>query len=480
MRLDGLIAEANLRGSGLLVQTVGDTSVDVGPVSMDSRKVAPGSLFACVPGTSVDGHAYAVSAVAEGAVALLCEHPLGLPVPQVVVTSVRQAMGPVCDVAYGHPSRDLLVAGVTGTNGKTTTCAFLASIFEASGWRARTIGTLTSRRTTPEAPDLHALLAEWRDRGGRAVAVEVSSHALDQHRTDAVTFAAGVFTNLSPEHLDYHHTMDAYFEAKARLFAPGRVGVAVVNGADPWGRRLAERVASGGDRLVTFSPADATQLQMEPGRSTFVWRGRPVTIRLGGAFNVTNAVAAAVCAEAMGAGTDAIVEGLAALESVEGRFQMVDQGQPFAVIVDYAHTPDGLAQVLEAARQICAGRLVVVFGAGGDRDREKRPLMGAAAAAHADLVLVTSDNPRSEDPDSIIAEVISGAAGAPNVRSETDRASAIATALATASSGDVVVIAGKGHEKGQEIGGRVQPFDDVEVASSALRRIIVSRQGGGR
>jgi UDP-N-acetylmuramoyl-L-alanyl-D-glutamate--2,6-diaminopimelate ligase len=480
VRLDGLIAEASLAELGLLVEASGDTSTDVTAVTMDSRRVTPGCLFACVPGSRVDGHLYARAAVAEGAAALVCERRLDLAVPQVVVTSVRRALGPLCDVAYGRPSQDLLVAAVTGTNGKTTTCAFLQAIFEANGWPAMTVGTLTQRRTTPEAPDLHALLADWRRDGGRAVAMEVSSHALDQHRTDAVRFAAGVFTNLTPEHLDYHRTMDAYFESKARLFAPGRVGVAVVNAGDPWGARLADALRASGDRLVTFTPDDAEDVSLAASGSTFRWRGQSASIRVGGGFNVVNAVAAATCAEAMGVAPEVVASGLGRVSSVAGRFQPVDAGQPFTVIVDYAHTPDGLSKVLEAARQICAGRLVVVFGAGGDRDREKRPLMGASAARLADLVLVTSDNPRGEDPDRIIAEVVAGAAGAGNVRSETDRASAIATALATASPGDVVVIAGKGHEKGQEIGGRVLPFDDVAVASAALRRILGSRQDGAR
>ncbi|MDA8044541.1 MAG: UDP-N-acetylmuramoyl-L-alanyl-D-glutamate--2,6-diaminopimelate ligase [Actinomycetota bacterium] len=480
MQLDGLIAEANLAELGLLVQTVGDLSSEVGSVTMDSRQVRRASLFACVPGRTADGHLFAGAALAEGAAALLCERPLDVAAPQVVVRSVRRALGPVCDAVYGHPSRDLLIAAVTGTNGKTTTCAFLRSVFEVNGWPARTVGTLTSHRTTPEAPELHALLAEWRRDGGRAVAMEVSSHALDQHRTDAVHFSAAVFTNLSPEHLDYHATMEDYFEAKASLFASGRAGVAVVNADDRWGARLAERVGRAGDPVVTYRHADAEGLALAPSGSTFRWRGRPVGLRVGGDFNVTNALAAATAAEAMGADLDAIVEGLGRVDSVEGRFQLVDAGQPFTVIVDYAHTPDGLAKILDAARRICAGRLVAVFGAGGDRDREKRPLMGQVAAERADLVLVTSDNPRGEDPDSIIVEVVGGATGATNVRADPDRASAITTALATAAPGDVVVIAGKGHEKGQEIGGRVLPFDDVEVATAALHRIIESRQAGGR
>ena len=480
MRLDRLISEAGLAAPGLLLESSGDLGTDVSSVTMDSRRVAPGCLFACVPGARADGHVFAAGAVEDGAVALLCERRLDVPVPQIVVTSVRRALGAVCHVVYGRPSDDLLIAAVTGTNGKTTTCSFLRGIFDANGWPATTIGTLTQNRTTPEAPDLHAVLADWRRNGGRAVAMEVSSHALHQHRTDAVRFVAGVFTNLSREHLDYHWTMEACFESKARLFEPGRVPVAVVNVADPWGGRLADRVRSAGDRLVPFSPDDAEELALSPSGSTFRWRGQQVSIRVGGAFNVVNALAAATCAEAMGVPLDVIAAGLGRVESVPGRFQVVEAGQPFTVVVDYAHTPDGLTKVLQSARQICEGRLVAVFGAGGDRDREKRPLMGAIAAKLADLVLVTSDNPRSEDPDVIIGEVTAGAAGAANVRSEADRAAAIATALATASAGDVVVIAGKGHEKGQEVAGRVLPFDDVEVAERALRRIIDSRQGGGR
>ncbi|MBV9660102.1 MAG: UDP-N-acetylmuramoyl-L-alanyl-D-glutamate--2,6-diaminopimelate ligase [Acidimicrobiales bacterium] len=477
MRLDGLIAEAGLPVSGLLIEAVGDQATEVLGITMDSHDVRPGDIFACVPGRTADGHAFASAAVSDGAVALLCERQLDVDVPQIVVSSVRRAVGPVSDVLSGRPSLDLTVAAVTGTNGKTTTCAFVRSIFEANGWKATTVGTLTQRRTTPEAPELHALLADWRRAGGRAVAMEVSSHALDQHRTDAVRFAAGVFTNLSPDHLDYHQTMEAYFEAKARLFEPGRVGVAVVNRDDSWGRQLIERIrrAQGDDHLVTWSPDDATEVEITPGESRFTWHGVRTAIHLGGRFNIANAVAAATAAAALGVPADAIAEGLRDTGGVPGRFQKVDAGQPFTVIVDYAHTPDGLAQVIAAVRESSPGRVIVVFGAGGDRDREKRPLMGAAAAAGADLAIVTSDNPRREDPEAIIAEVVSGATDRSKLLVEPDRASAIAAALATAQGGDIVVIAGKGHEKDQEIAGRVFPFDDVEVADAALRRILGSR-----
>lgn len=478
MRLDRLVEEAGWALGGGGIELIGDGSVDVGSVAMDSRRVVPGSLFACVPGATADGHLFAPVAVAGGAVALLCERWLELDVAQLVVPSVRAALGPICHVAYGRPSDDLHVAAVTGTNGKTTTVAFLRAVLEANGWPATMIGTLTQSRTTPEAPDIHGLLAAWRASGGLAAAMEVSSHALEQHRTDSVRFEAGVFTNLSPEHLDYHHDMESYFEAKARLFETGRVGVAVVCTDDEWGARLAERVRGGGDELVTYSLADATDVEMTSAGTRFTWRGRRIEIALGGSFNMANALAAASCAAAMGAGDGAIAGGLASVVSVPGRFELVDAGQDFAVVVDYAHTPDGLAQVLRAARHICEGRLIAVFGAGGDRDREKRPLMGSAAAELADLVLVTSDNPRNEDPEAIIGQILAGTEGFDHVRPVADRALAISAAVSAAGPGDVIVIAGKGHEKGQEIAGRTLPFDDVEVARQTIARMLSARAGG--
>ena len=477
MRLDGLVAEASLQDLGLLVSVTGDAGVDVGSITLDSREVEPGAVFACVPGDTTDGHLFAPAAVAGGASALLCERVLDLPVPQVIVSSVRRALGPVCDVLYGRPSAHLTVAGVTGTNGKTTTCAFIHAIFEANGWPCLTIGTLSQRRTTPEAPELQRLLAEWRQAGGAAVSMEVSSHALQQHRADAVRFAVGVFTNLTRDHLDYHGTMDAYFEAKAMLFDPGRVQVAVINQSDSWGQKLIDRVrAEGTTRVVTFDPEAAQDVVLRPDGSTFRWEGRTLSLNVGGRFNVSNAVAAAMCARAVGIEPETIAAGLARVNAVDGRFELVDEGQPFTVIVDYAHTPDGLAKVLQAAGELSTGRLIVVFGAGGERDHDKRPLMGAIVSERADLAVVTSDNPRSEDPNRIIEDILSGTDGRPNVIVDADRASAIATALANAEAGDMVVVAGKGHEQGQDLGGRVVPFDDVEVVRAALARIQASRQ----
>ncbi len=472
MRLDTLAADAGLDAVGLL-ELRGDPSVDVIAVTHDSRQVRAGTLFACIPGTHADGHQFAAAAVRSGARALLCEHPLDLDVPQLVARSTRQALAPVADALWDHPSRDLTVIGVTGTNGKTTTCELLRAIFAAHGWRAAVVGTLTQVRTTPEAPELQARLAAMRSDGVQAVAMEVSSHALDQHRVDAVRFAAGVLTNVTQDHLDYHKTMEAYFSAKARLFEPGRVEVAVVNRDDPWGQRLLHQVVD----AVTFGFDDAADVRLTPEGSTFTWEGVGITVRLGGRFNVLNALAAATCARALGIDAVTVARGLAAVALVPGRFESVDAGQPFTVLVDYAHTPDGLIQALTAARELTGGRLLVVFGAGGDRDHAKRPLMGAAATELADLAVITSDNPRSEDPASIIDQILIGVADRSKVVVEADRAQAIAAAVTAASPGDVVVVAGKGHERGQEIAGQVLPFDDAEEARNALRRVAADPQG---
>jgi UDP-N-acetylmuramoyl-L-alanyl-D-glutamate--2,6-diaminopimelate ligase len=484
MRLDALVAQADLPAAGApALRMLGDaTGAEVTAITMDSGAVSKGTLYCCVRGQRFDGHDFAPAAVAEGAVALLCQRPLDLPVAQVVVGDVRAAAAPLASVVYGRPSEALMVLGVTGTNGKTTTTYLLESIFEAAGLPGATIGTLSGARTTPEAPVVQAMLARFRAEGRVAVAMEVSSHALVQHRVDAVCFAAAVFTNLSQDHLDYHATMEDYFEAKARLFAPGRAAVAVVNGDDPWGRRLLDRLAStaaGTTRVVPFSLDDAERLEIGATGSRFRWRGQDVALQLGGRFNVRNALAAATAAEAVGIDRPSIVAGVERLASVRGRFEPVRAGQPFTVLVDYAHTPEGLEEALRGAREMTsrAGRVIVVFGAGGDRDQAKRPLMGAAATAGADLAVLTSDNPRSEDPAAIIAQVAEGASGGGELRVEPDRGRAISVALATARPADVVVLAGKGHETVQERQGSSIPFDDAEVARRALAELC--RQRGG-
>jgi UDP-N-acetylmuramoyl-L-alanyl-D-glutamate--2,6-diaminopimelate ligase len=463
VRLDAAVAALPVR------RVVGDGSVEVTGITHDSRRVRPGDLFCCVRGERADGHDFAPAAVAAGASALLCERDLDLPVPRVVVPDTRAAMGPVADAVFGHPSRRLAVVGVTGTNGKTTTVHLLATVCEHAGMPCGVIGTLTGVRTTPEAPDLQASLAGFVDGGKRAVAMEVSSHALDLHRVDAVRFSVAVFTNLGRDHLDFHETVEAYFRAKARLFEPERSAVGVVNADDPHGRLLLEAA-----RIPTrpFSLADAADLQAGVAGSTFTWQGHGVRLRLGGLFNVTNALAAATAARELGIEAAAIAAGLSAAEPVPGRFERIDVGQPFAVVVDYAHTPEALEQVLRAARG-GGGRVIVVFGCGGDRDPTKRPLMGAVAARLADVAVITSDNPRHEDPMAIIADIRAGAAeGGAEVVVEPDRRAAIATALGTARPGDVVVLAGKGHEAVQEVGGRAVPFDDRVVVRELLAEVV--------
>ena len=470
----------------------GDPVVDVRSVEYDSRRVRPGACFACVPGEHTDGHAYAPEAVASGAVALLVERPLGLGVVQARVPDVRTVLGPVASRIVGDPSRALRCIGVTGTNGKTTTTFLLQSIAEAAGERAGLVGTTGARIggrrietgfTTPEAPELQALLAAMRDQGVTAVAMEVSSHALAQHRVDGTWFAAACFTNLSHDHLDYHHTIEAYFEAKARLFTPERCGVAVTNLDDPHGREIAHRAAGLGIPVVTYARDDATAdvgvdavgygatgtdlvvLDRRAGES--VATHLPIV----GPVNVWNALAAAATARALDTPLDAVGRGLAAAPVVPGRLERIDAGQPFTVLVDYAHTPDALVHAVAAARVLAGDRRVgVVFGCGGDRDADKRAPMGRAAAS-ADLVVVTSDNPRSEDPAEIAAAAAAGVRdGGGNPVVEPDRRAAITRALAWAAGGDVVLIAGKGHESGQTAGGVTVPFDDRDVAREALAK----------
>jgi UDP-N-acetylmuramoyl-L-alanyl-D-glutamate--2,6-diaminopimelate ligase len=439
--------------------------VEVLDLAYDTRKVERGALFFCVPGERADGHEFGAEAVARGAAALVVERPLDVAVPQLVVPSARAAMATAADVFFGEPTRELQVAGVTGTNGKTTTTFLLRSILEAAGRRPGLVGTVEARvggervkleRTTPEAIDLQRLFRAMLDAGDRSCAIEASSHASELGRLDGTRFAVLVFTNLTHEHLDFHGTMERYFEAKRRLFASGVP--AAVNVGDPWGRRLADEL---GDAL-TFGFADDAEI----GPDALAGVG----LRLPGRFNVENALGAVAASRLLGIAEEAIAAGLEAVDGVPGRFELVDEGQPFTVVVDYAHKPDALANVLRTARELGDGRVICVFGCGGDRDREKRPLMGRVATELADLVVVTSDNPRSEDPRAIVDETLPGTIG--EVVVELDRRAAIAWAIEAAREGDVVVIAGKGHELGQEIAGEIHPFDDREVAREALRRLV--------
>lgn len=450
---------------------VGDPSTPVRAVTHDSTRVLPGSLFCCVVGERADGHDFAAAAVDAGASVLLTQRELPLAVTQLVVADTRAAMGPLAAEFWGRPSGSasepgLAVVGVTGTNGKTTTVTLIQQILERLGVRCGVIGTLTGTRTTPEAPDLQAQLRGFADEGYEVVAMEVSSHALALHRVDGTWFRVAVFTNLGVDHLDFHETPERYFDAKARLFDSRFTDTAIVNIDDVHGRLL--RDASTLD-VVGYSLDDVAGLEMSPAGSSFGWRGHDVRLPLAGRFNVSNALAAAEAVRALGHGPAAVAAALASTGAPAGRFEVLDVGQPFSVVVDYAHTPDALANLLVTARELVGadGELRVVFGCGGDRDRTKRPEMGRIAAELADDVIVTSDNPRSEDPAAIIAAVTSGTTVP--LRTEIDRRAAIELALAAASAGDVVVIAGKGHETTQTIGDTVSAFDDRAVARDWLR-----------
>jgi UDP-N-acetylmuramoyl-L-alanyl-D-glutamate--2,6-diaminopimelate ligase len=461
---------------------IGQRPVEILDLAYDTRQVRAGTLFFCVAGATRDGHELAAEAVEAGAVALVVERPVEADVPQLVVESVRASMAVAADAFFDRPTGSLTVAGVTGTNGKSTTAYLLRSVLETDGRSTALIGTVEwivggERRdaphTTPEAIDLQRLFHEMREAGNDAVAIEASSHGSHYRRLDRVRFDALVFTNLTQEHLDLHGDMEEYFQAKRRLFTGITAPPAAVNVGDPYGRRLAEELeAAHRAPLMTFGlrpEADVRPdgLELGPHGSTFTAAGLDLETHLPGIFNVENVLGAVAAAMLLDVDDGAIVAGIAAVRGVAGRFEAVDEGQRFAVVVDYAHKPDALAAVLQAARPLGDGKLTVVFGAGGDRDRSKRSEMGRVARQLADSVIVTSDNPRSEDPLEIIGEVLHGAGT--DVEVDPDRRSAIETAIARAADGDVVVIAGKGHEQGQEIAGVVHPFDDREIARAALR-----------
>ena len=435
---------------------VGDGALEIRELAYDAREVPRDTLFFCVPVAKADGHDFAAEALERGAAALVVVRRLDLDAPQLVVPSVRAAMPLAAVEFFEDPTARLPVAGITGTNGKTTTAYLLWSILTAAGEQPGLLTNVERRvggevrevgLNTPESIDLQRLFSEMLEQGNRGCVMEATSMASAKGRLEGTRFAVLVFTNLTQDHLDFHGTMEEYFESKRRLFA--QAGHTVVNVGDEYGARLAAELPD----AMTFRPDDAL-----PG----------VELKLAGRFNAENALAAAAAARALGIGEAAIKQGIEAVHRVPGRFERVDEGQLFTVLVDYAHTPGALETVLEAARELGpGGRLICVFGAGGDRDRAKRPLMGRVVAELADISLVTSDNPRSEDPAAIAAEVVDGL----DLEVELDRRRAIERALDSAQAGDVVVIAGKGHEQGQEAGGRKVPFDDREVAREALRRL---------
>jgi UDP-N-acetylmuramoyl-L-alanyl-D-glutamate--2,6-diaminopimelate ligase len=476
-------------------------SREVTAVAYDSRRVAPGTVFVAWRGQHADGVSFAEQAIARGAAAVVAEatRPAGLSVPWIQVSDARLALARLAAAFQGHPSDDLLVVGITGTNGKTTTSYLLSAIFDRAGVPCGRLGTVSYRirdeeraapHTTPEAPELQGLLREMVERGCRACVMEVSSHALALRRVDATRFGAAVFTNLTRDHLDFHADMEAYFVAKRRLFemlGPDRLGV--VNADDP----VAPRLVATAPRPVTFAIDRAADVTPGPIASTlaglqFEIRTPRGTVhaasRLIGRPNVYNILAAVTTSMALDVPFNAIERAIANVDSIPGRFQVVsDAADEVQVIVDYAHTDDALRNLLETARSLTSGRLITVFGCGGDRDRSKRPLMGAVAARLSDVVVVTSDNPRSEEPEAIIAEIMRGIqppadrvpraeAGSrgPACLSIPDRSEAIARAIRQARPGDLVLLAGKGHETYQVIGERVLPFDDVEAARAALAR----------
>jgi UDP-N-acetylmuramoyl-L-alanyl-D-glutamate--2,6-diaminopimelate ligase len=479
------------RVSPLCVLGVPD-GLTISDVVFDHREVKQDALFCCLVGQHADGHQFVREAALAGATAFICEHSISEEVfgaVQLVVSpgTARIAMARAACAFYSDPGEAMKTIGVTGTNGKTTTTYLLRSILERHGWRTGVLGTLDGARTTPEAPHLQRALARQRDAGIAAMALEVSSHALAQHRVAGMRFDVGVFTNLTQDHLDFHGTMEAYFQTKTMLFSPELADKGVVNIDDPYGQRLLDHNQI---PLVTYSLDDATALDIGITQSRFEYQGRKIRLRLGGRFNVYNALAAATAARELGVSADVIADGLSSAPPVAGRFESIEAGG-VVVLVDYAHTPNGLEEVLRSARLALQGnglnisssrdpsklgRLLVVFGAGGERDRGKRPAMGAIAASFADGIVITSDNPRSEDPEAIIAEIKAGVPSSARVVIEPDRRRAIALALTQARPGDVVVVAGKGHETTQQFADRSIRFDDREVVREEFARLGLTKE----
>lgn len=479
-RVDAVVGA--IHAAGLTCELVGEPDVVVTSVTHDSRRVAAGSLFVCLRGDAFDGHDFAEAAVAAGASAVLVDHRLAdlNGASQLIVGNTRHAVGPAAAAIVDHPSRRLTTVGITGTNGKTTTAQMVATILDAADMSPGVVGTLHGARTTPEAADLQHTLAGFVAHGQSSAVMEVSSHALALHRVDGTSFDVVAFTNFGQDHLDLHQTVEEYFRAKSMLFDRKFSPVAVVNVDDPHGRVLADvlldRTGDESLRVVEISTTDASDVVVEAGRHSYRWRGHAVAVPIGGDFNVANSLAALTIAVELGVEPATAVNGLAQLETVPGRFERVDNDRAaergISVIVDYAHTPDGLEQLIESARHVVGADhdVIVTFGCGGDRDRDKRSSMGEVAARLADRVIVTSDNPRTEDPSAIIDDVLSGVAEhyRCTTTSNPDRRAAIAEALDAAKQGDIVLIAGKGHEATQDLGDTIIDFDDRRVAGSLL------------
>ena len=472
-QLDELLAST----SEIVVnQIIGNAKVKVSDITHDSSKVSRGSIFCCIVGENADGHNFAKVAAANGAIALLVERRVEVDITQVIVSDVRSSMGYLAAELFNRPSEKLNVIGITGTNGKTTTAHMLASILRQHGWSTSVIGTLTGSRTTPESTDLQRLLAEELNRGGQAVVMEVSSHALALGRVEGTSFKATVFTNLGQDHLDFHKSIEDYFAAKARLFTNQFTKLCIINRDDVRGSLLIDTISKDKElRIESFGMSDAKAVHAGASRISFDWQGQKIESLMGGNFNVMNALAAATAAAKLGVTVGDIAKGLAAASAVPGRFESVTEGQDFSVVIDYAHTPEALQNVLLAGRKIVGeqSRVIVVFGCGGGRDQLKRPKMGDVATKFADVVYITSDNPRYEDAQTIVKEVLQGVSNVSGVSSkvitELDRRLAITAAFAAAKPGDIVIIAGKGHETTQTIGANETPFSDVQVSRELLK-----------
>lgn len=482
----------------LITRIVGDADTDITGIEADSRKIKPGDLFLCIPGLTVDGHDYAPKALALGASALVTERELDLPIPQLVVKDARYAMAALAAHFYGYPSEEMKMIGITGTNGKTTTTYLLEKILADQGFTTGLMGNIhikigneyheNKATNTQEALELQRILRQMADSGTEYCVMEVSSHGLAMGRVKGVSFRTGIFTNLTQDHLDYHKTMEAYTEAKGLLFArlgnsfngePAGRKYAVLNVDDAASERFEELTAA---QVITYGidqPCDvqATDIRMTSQGTAFEVRtfagNRSLQLRLVGKFNVYNTLAAISAALAEGISLDAICDSLAAVQVVEGRMEVVDEGQPYLVLVDYAHTPDGLENALSTVCEFAEGRVITVFGCGGDRDRTKRPVMGKVAASYSDYVYVTSDNPRTEDPEAILRDIVPGLEELHYPEDQitliADRRKAIQMAIEGAGPKDVVLIAGKGHETYQDMMGVKHDFDDRLIARAAIR-----------
>ncbi|WP_031513412.1 UDP-N-acetylmuramoyl-L-alanyl-D-glutamate--2,6-diaminopimelate ligase [Desulfofalx alkaliphila] len=468
-----------------VLDSKGDLAVPIKGIAYDSRKVQPGFLFVAVPGFVTDGHHYIDQAVAKGAGALIVEKPSEADIPTVQVEDSRLALALVAAEFYNHPSQSLTITGITGTNGKTTTTHLVAAIYKAAGNRVGLVGTIQNliggkeapaSNTTPESLDLQRLFNDMLKAGVSHAAMEVSSHALTLNRVAGVEFNAAVFTNLSQDHLDFHRDMDDYAAAKAKLFT--RSPLAIINADDA---RSGQMIKASTGKVVTYglknqSDVGAKDIKISTRGVSFVTTGiygqHRLNLKLTGEFNVYNALAAFTAGMAQGFNGELVVSALETVPGVAGRFELVDQGQPFAVVVDYAHTPDGLENILKTAKQMAKKRLISVFGCGGDRDRSKRPIMGQIGTSYSHLAVITSDNPRTEDPQQIIEDILIGVKSLANAQHKyeviPDRRKAIAYAIGEAGPGDVVIIAGKGHETYQIIGNKKYDFDDRAVAAEAL------------